>query len=243
MPEEQKAVEEKAKAQGWNPNYKGENAKSAEQFLKDGETIAPIVAERNNKLMEEVADLKKGMKELSDQQWQVIREAKEEGYKKAMAEIEKKQLEAVEDGDVDKFKALEKEKKTIKKPEEKQPVKEQPKLDPVFVDWHKENTWYKPNSADEVSMAAEAYGQVLAQKRPDLSPNDYYKTIEKHIKRTYPESFQKQTNKLDVSDNTKQGGSSKGYDNLPPEAKKMCDMQVKKFGISKEDWVKNYDGE
>lgn len=236
-------VEEKAKAQGWNPNYKGENAKTAEQFLKDGETIAPIVAERNNKLLEEVADLKKEMKELSNQQWQVIREAREEGYKKALAEIEKKQLEAVEDGDVDKFKELEKEKKTIKKPEVKPPTKEQPALDPIFVDWHKENTWYRPGAADEVSMAAEAYGQILSQKRPDLQGKDFYKTIEKHIKRTYPESFSNQTNKLDVSDNTKQSKASKGYDSLPPEAKKMCDMQVKKFGISKEDWVKNYTGE
>lgn len=239
MSEEQQNVEEKAKVQGWNPDYDGPNRKTAEQFLEDGEKIAPVVAERNKKLMEDIASLKQDIKELSDQQFKVIAEAKQKGYNDAMRELEEKQIEAVEEQDVEKFKALEEEKKKLKRPDIKKTNPEQ-KIDPDFTEWHKENTWYRAGSQDPISIAADAYGGFLVNSRPDLKGKDFYKEVEKHIKTIFPDQFGKPDSKIEIGHSGSKKSKDKTFDNLPPEAQKACKMQEKKFGIKREEYVKEY---
>jgi len=238
MPE----IEEKAKAQGWNPDFKGENAKTAEEFLEVGNRIQAVQTERNNKLIADVAKLTDSLDEMKNQQFKVVHEARQESYKKAVADIEAKQLAAVATGDLTEFKALEKEKKAVKVPKVEPTAPAQPAADPIFTDWHKENTWYKANGSDDVSMSAEAYAQVLVSKRPDLKGAEFYKEIEKHVKRVHPDQFGKASPKIDPGNQGGGGGKATGktFTDLPPEAKKACESQVGEYGITKEGYAKSY---
>lgn len=237
------SIEEKAKAQGWTPleDFKGDPDKwrSAEAFIKVGDNIQAVQSERNSKLLDDITNLKADMQELTQQQFKVIAEAKQRGYDKAVKDIESKQIDAVEDGDVEGYKKLEAEKKELEAPTVRV---EQPKLDPVFVDWHQKNSWYKNNSADPISQAADTYGAFLAKTRQDLQGADFYKAVEKHIKTVFPDNFKKQPTNLDVDGQikTSKAAGKKDYDSLPTEAKAACKLQVKKFGIKKEDYVKEY---
>lgn len=233
-------IEDKAKAQGWTPkeNFKGDPDKwrTAEEFIKVGEGIQAVQSERNEKLLADIEDLRTDMKELTSQQFKVIAEAKKKGYDDAVADLEKKQRAAAEEGDVDRYDKLAKEKQNLKKPE--QPP---PKIDPEFTQWHKENQWYKPNNPDPISMAADTYGMALMKQRPDLHGTEYYKEVEKHIKLIFPDTFKPSNgDKLDTSEHRSRSTGKKDYDSLPEEAKKACDMQVEKYGITQEGYVKQY---
>ena len=240
-------VEEKAKAQGWNPDYKGENAKSAEQFIEDGLKIAPIAAERVNKLTDDVAALTQSNKTLTDNisefingQHKVTAEAEKRGYDKAVGEIADKKRAAVAEGDTDTYDALDKEEKKLKKPEAAPTPKEKPKPNPEFDSWVKDNMWYANDS--DLQAAADTYAEVLVKRKPALvGTPGFFKDVEKHIKLIFPDSFKASTPKLDTSENngSRQEGKT-GYSDLPPEAKKQCDRQCKLMKLDKKAWAASY---
>jgi hypothetical protein len=240
-------IEEKAKAQGWNPDYKGEKAKTAEQFLEDGKKIAPMQAERNEKLANEVMGLKADIKELLENQHKVTAEARKQGYEKGLKKIKDKKIEAAAEADVEKVKALDKEEDKLRASyasETTTVTPNKPKMDPEFTDdWHPKNKWYKPGTKDPATIYAEAIGKSLMDEGSRLSGKAFYNAVKKEVKLVFPDIEGKQPiNKLDVSDHSSTPSSpgKKSYSDLPPEAKKACDMQVKKYGIKKDDYVKNY---
>lgn len=242
-------IEEKAKSQGWNPDFEGPGAKTAEEFVRDGERIAAISSKNNKKLSEEIAGLKTTIEtqntnfsDFQKQQFKAIHEASKTGYDKAVKEIEEKQLAAVEDGDTDKYKELDKEKKDLKKPVVTTPkAEEKPKVDPEFLTWHKDNSWYKATNPDDVSMAADTYATALGKQQPGLVGADFYKAVEKHIKTVFPDKFSNQQSNLDTSEHSTQKKSGgKKYSDLPAELKKSCDLQCERMGLKREDWVKAY---
>lgn len=244
---DQGKIEAQAKAQGWNPDYKGENARTAEEFLQVGENISAVQAENNKKLLDKVESLESMVSQQNDtfksfqaQQFKVIEESRQEGHDKAMKSIEKKQRTAAEEGDVEKYDALEAEKKAIKKPA---PVADTaPKRDPEFTAWHKDNSWYNQARPDALTVAADNYGKFLLQERKDLTGPAYYKEVEKHIKTVFSDQFKSaDPGKIDAGNpgNPKPSGG-KGYKDLPKEAKEACDMFVKQGLVSKEEYCKEY---
>lgn len=231
-------VEEKAKKQGWNPDYDGPNAKTAEEFIADGERIAAIASKNNKKLESELEDVKGLLKEMQDQQFKTLAEAKQQGYQQALKEIEKQQRAAVEDADVEKFDELEKEKKNLKKPEVEKPKKE-PAIAPELKAWLKDNPWY--NRDEDLTIAADVYAKSLARRNPDLDPTDFYNKVGKRVKKMFPENFEtERPNNVETPSKKTQSKGKKKYSDLPPEAKKACDRQVKTMGISQEDYVNEY---
>jgi len=245
-------IEEQAKKQGWNPDFKGANAKTAEQFMEDGKNIAPIAAERNQKLLEEVEALKQSnltltndMKGFLKDQHKRIHASEKRGYDKAIKEIEKKQLTAVEEGDTEEFKALEKEKKGLEKPKAPTTKTDTPKQNPELIKWHKNNPWFKIDSkgtaVDAISAAAISYDIYLNSARPDLQGVDALKEVEKHIKLTFPGQFKAPDSKLDTSSHNSNNSGGKGYKGLSKEEKAACDSQVTKGYCTQEEWVKSYE--
>jgi len=244
-------AEAQAKAQGWTPKeeFTGDPGKwrSAEEFLDVGNKISAVQADNNRKLLEKVESLEGVVRNQSEtfdsfqkQQFKVIGEANKAGYNKAVKDIEKKQRVAVEDGDVAAFDALEKEKKGIEKPKAVAPVETKPAEDPEFKAWHKENSWYKVGSPDEISMAADSYGGILLSRRPDLTGPAYYKEVEKHIKTVFPDSFKAPESKIETGGRNNTPTGKTGYKDLPKDAKEACDMFVKQGMMTKEDYTKEY---
>jgi hypothetical protein len=241
-------IEADAIAQGWNPNYTGENARTAEEFLEVGKKIPAVQSANNKKLLDKVSGLEikiqeqnQLFKDFTSQQFKVVAEASKKAYDKAVKDIEAKQLKAVEDGDAEEYKALETEKKDLEKPAPAPKAPEPPKIDPVFTKWHKENSWYKPNGSDDLSMAAETYGKALLNRRPDLTGPAYYKEVEKHIKTVFPDSFKTaDPGKLDTGGHDPKPTGKKGFKDLPKEAQKACNDFVKQGMMKQEEYVKSY---
>src|SRR3990167_3523430 len=99
------SVEEKALELGWRPKeeYKGDPEKfvSAEEFVKRGENIMPILKANNAKLLEsnkkmsgDITELKQTLSEMGE----MLSSSEKRAYDKAIADIEAQQRQAVEDG-------------------------------------------------------------------------------------------------------------------------------------------------
>ena len=54
MDEENRNYEAEAKAQGWNPDYEGENKVDAKLFVEKGEKIAGILKSKNTRLEDRI---------------------------------------------------------------------------------------------------------------------------------------------------------------------------------------------
>jgi len=243
---EELTIEAQAKAQGWNPDYSGANAKSAEQFIEDGEKIQPIQKERNDKLTQNVAQLTKEIANLKQIHVRSVLDAKQEGYNKKVSELKEQQLVAVQNADTDKFEKVQDKIDNLEKPEApKVETKKQSEVAPGFTEFSAKNEWYMEN--DEMTAYADTLGERL-QGNYDNTPagfKKFYKAIEAGVKKVFPDDFGGQSsNAPDVE--TPSGQSSKrktGASSLPPEALKMAKQMVAE-GTYKtvEDYAKIYNG-
>lgn len=236
---------EKAIAQGYNPDFEGEGKKNPEQFIADGEKIAGVQSKLNTELKAEIQSLKDRQKEFFTQQFKMNAESEKRGYDKALKSIEDKQLKAVDDADTDLYRKLEKEKKDLKKPTPEQPTKaNEQTIDPEFDKWHPQNKWYKIGSNEPVSIYAEAVHHRLLIDGTDLKGKALYDKIKADVKLVFPDIDGKKTpNNLDISDHT--GNDASSGKELPPEAKKALNQQIKSLGLTKEEqkeWKAQYWG-
>ena len=72
------SAEDKARAQGWRPQeeYNGnpDNWKTAEQFIEDGNKIAPIQKERNDRLTSEIMNMKNDFQAFKEMHFKTLHE-------------------------------------------------------------------------------------------------------------------------------------------------------------------------
>ena len=256
----EQTTEDKARAQGWVPKeeFRGgeENHKTAEEFLAVGEKISGIQKERNDKLLNEVRELKKQnenftemMRDFKDTHSKEMKAAREDAYNRAKLELKERQIKAVEEQDVDGFEKVQKEIDQLEneknKPEpKKKPVANEPPKE--FVAFQAKNDWYGKDK--ELTESADFEGFKMQQEGAIMAPNDWYAEIEKRVKEKNPEKFKTNKNIPDVEASTP-GGASKPnggfkYKDMPEDARKACDRYVKQ-GLykNKESYVKEYYGE
>lgn len=243
----EEAVLEKAKSQGYNPDYTGDDAKTPEQFIADGEKIAGVVSKQNKILTEKIESLELGMKESFNRQGKMFAEVEKRGYDKAVADIERKQDIAEEEADVPAFKALEKEKQNLKKPKEAAPVKTDTgqEIHPDFKEWAPKNKWYKATNPDAASLFAVAIQDEMFRNKTELRGAELFDEVKRKVAEHFPDILGKKApNNLDYSDHSVNEGSSNSE--LPPEAAKQFKADVKQHKLSKEEqvtWKKQYWGE
>ncbi len=241
------AAETEARANGWVPKdeFRGDESrwKSAEDFNAAGKNIAAVQSERNKKLVSDIESMKQSMQELQQGQFDLIREARNEvksKYEQKLEKLKAEQEKAFDDGDKEKFQAVN------KKIEKLEPPKAAPKKeaaatpDPVFVDWLAKNDWYQTDP--QLMGDADVIGERLAKK--GMTGKPFLDEIEKQVKKLNPDKFEtKQSpSKVEGGSSAGGGGGGKGktYSDLPPEAKKYCDKYVKEMGITKDQYVKEY---
>jgi hypothetical protein len=189
---------EEATKQGWVDNPEHPKYKTAAEFLEVGSKIAPIQAERIGRLETELEkanrlaeESNRKMSEMQDHLFEDLNKREQAGYDKAMAELNAKQREAVEDRDTEAFDALERQKAQLKKPEKKVPKRvEQPskdEKDPIFEEW---NTTKAPWYGKDVVMtgAAEAIGAEIMRTAP-LYGMPFYEEVENRVKKEFPHKF------------------------------------------------------
>lgn len=187
-----------AKEMGWVPKeeFRGpaERWKPAQQFVEDGENILPIVRAENKRLKAEIdkinADYATRFERL-DKAAQVTIKAAKAQFDRELAALQTKRDEAVAAGDVQAFKATEKQISDHTANAPKVEDFEAPKApaapandDKTLEDWKKANPWYE--SDDALTEAAIGISQNLLRKNPNITMAENLRQTEAAMKERYP---------------------------------------------------------
>lgn len=266
----QSDIEREAWAQGWKPQelFAGKNKDgsdrpfiSAEEFLNKTKNALPIANDRLKELTKELEETKKLAKETQDR----IKKAEEKGYQKALAELELKQQQAVELGDVDEFNKLKKEEKEIinnqfanpkdnqeevvenvmdnNPPSPQQQTMLSPRDQQILQNWSARNTWMRTDP--KLANYAIAAEKELLNTKPYLSLEDRLQVVEEEVKDIFYNKFNNSysNNTPSYSSGTRNFGSLQNkdsYSSLPDSIKKQCDSLIKIRGITGEDNIKKF---
>lgn len=244
MSEEITELEEKAMAQGWNPDYDGPNKKSAKEFIATGEEISAIQKERNDKLFRENQAMKKQLEGVTTSVQKLEKFYKEQSEKKVAAEIARLKSEratAISEGDGDKVNDLDDQIDQLKsQPQETEKKTNGPT--PAFKTWVADNAWYEedPLLAAEADMTA----RMLVESGRITDEEELFKQVSSRVKRLYPEKFENPNRNEpgNVEAGTRSGKSNKKtYNDLPPDAKAACDDFVANIpGFTVEQYLNTY---
>lgn len=235
--------EEKARIQGWvaKEEFRGKPEEwiDAKVFNERGNTIVPIMRERKEWLEKEILEMKESFKEFS----KFHKDTEERAYKKALQEIEKRKLAAVEKSDTDEYLDAESERVELEK---NKPVlaPAKPAEPPEMLKFRETNDWYEIDS--ELTAEADALGTAYAKQNIP-----YFKILEKvqaTIKRLHPEKFTntKREGVFNVETEILETGipsknKNHSYSALPGEARKQCDKWVSQGLLTKEQYIKDYE--
>lgn len=268
--------EQEASGMGWVPQeeWKGnpDQWRPAEDFVKRGEEILPIVNKHNKELKQELATLKDDVAMIAKVTKQQVVDAEQAGYDKAKAEYEgrlealqKQKFDAVQEGDLEAFQKAEGDIANLNQPEppKKDEPAAQPQVNPVFEDWSKQNTWYIPDPANpgdggdqDLTAFAEGFGRQIAAQHDLNSPEGmekFYTAIGEKVKATFPQKFENPNrNEPGMTQPGSTGPSRKQkkttWADLPDSAKQAFGrqeqmMKNKGFEFTKEQYLKIYNEE
>lgn len=241
--------ETEASADGWVPQdqWKGDPNKwiPAEDFVKRGETILPIVQAKFRKSLQRVDELSAKVDELTEGN-KLFREFHDKALTKAqkdretaITELEQQRSKAITDGDGQTFTKTDKQ---IQELRAEQPAQTQKKESPEVTAWKAENTWYTTDR--ELMAVADGLADVVTAENPGLKGRAYLDKLTERVKSIVPHKFenQRRTEQLTLGDGRKSKKGSKGYDDLPDDARRACDTFVKTIpGFTKEAYLTQYD--
>jgi hypothetical protein len=253
-------AETKARRLGWVPKeeFRGDPDKhrSAEEFLRRGEEILPILQRDNKRLHENFGKVEKELKETREtlQSFaEFTQKNAEREYKKSLRELEARLDAAIETADVTQARQLRKEIAELDggppapkpKPE---PVGEvdKPAVDPEVASWIEQNDWFN-KSASLRTYAVEEFGE-LEKRYPGKSQTELLAEVKQRTVDRFPDKFginPKRENAAAVASPSAEGArrkAGKTYDDLPPEAKKACDKYVRTIpNYTRDKYVKDYE--
>lgn len=250
-------IEERAKNMGWTPqeDFRGnpDNWVDAETFVGRAETSLPIAKGTIKRLESEVKQLRQNMAEFAE----FHRGSEERAFNRAMQTLKKQQIEAVELGDTEKFKAIQSDIDDMVqnhpiatgKPKVTAPQED---MKAIVSEWIKSNPWYEDD--DEMADYAMRIDTRLRNLHPDKDPREHLELVTEKVKLKFSDRFDNGNNNNKSRRNavaTVEGGDNfatvnvsgkKGYANLPPDAKSQCDKFVADKLLTREQYVKDYFG-
>jgi hypothetical protein len=251
MSEEQEDVVERdyeaeATKEGWNADYDGANAKTAQEFVESGEKIAGIAVSKARKLEKTVEGLNARLETMESTKAEFVdfnqrALAKERQEKdKAIAELKAERSEAISEGDGQRVTMLE------DKLEEAQAAPQvQPGQEPWAREWASENPWY---ATDHIRRgAADGIANQLRQMNfPDTGKN-FMDEVSRQVREAFPAKFENPNRKQGITngDGTKTDETApkgeRSFDALPSDAQAACDRFVAEGLMTKKDYLATYD--
>lgn len=246
------SIEDQARQLGWVPKeeFRGPEGqwKDAETFVRDGEEILPVLRANSKKLAHNLDQAMRKITTLEQtiQSNQEAIEAMREHHTQSMAmalENQRRELtsqirDARNEGDVeledklrDQLDEVKEQQREIKaKKDEPKPKVEpeapNPEVDPQFVLWHADNSWF----GKDKKLTAFANG-VATSMRQDPANNHlvgraFYDAVAKEVRETFPDDFPEASthDRMEGSrGGSRSGGRGKSYNDLPADAKAACD--------------------
>src|SRR5574337_144185 len=212
-------TEKEARSLGWvsQDEFKGNTDRfiSADEFLRRGKEVLPLLKATNRKLEEQVQRLQNALSYKSQefdsltQSVQELKEAREEGDVELEGQIE------------DRLDALKEQKVPVQNPTQPSSIPKPP-LTQEYLDWHKENPWFEHDQR-KTGLALGIGRELQAQ---GITGKAFFAQLDKELAISLGE---KQFSKTEGSSSSPSGKRGGGYDSLPPEAQLKCDSDAKKF--------------
>lgn len=183
-------IELQAIEQGWNPDHKGPNKKTAEQFIRDGSFFKKIDEQKK-----EISELKSMVKQQLDHN----RKVEQAAYEKALKDLQIAKYQAIQEGDVDTYNKVENQTKIVEqqleqvKPAEPTPPGRSPELQ-AFLDNNK--SWFNLETPENRRMAAMANSvfQIELEEANrtgrQINEAELLKKVEAEIKDTFKHRFE-----------------------------------------------------
>lgn len=252
-------------AQGWRPQefFAGKNRDGSEKEWKDAKTFLEQSQKNlptaNNRIKELSKRIEEAEKKAEAAERRAI-ENEKKGYERALAELSKKQREAVESGDIDVYdelrlqeqKILEEKYRTIETPKTNvvEDMVTRPNQQPqqtglqlseqdqaIVSNFYAKNAWMRTDQ--KLAAYAIQSERQLLEERPYLSLQERLDIVEQEVKDVFHSKFNgNQPSTFSESSNqgfgSPQRNEKKGYSQLNEEAKKMCDSLAKIRGIHKQ---------
>ena len=253
MSDEQLSVEDKARQLGWaaKEEWRGspDNWVDAEEFVRRGETILPILKKNSESMHQTIARLEAQVSNLAGQvsAGQESMKAMEELHardvqrqvERAKTEIKQQLIAAREAGDtdaemtlMDQLSEVNGQLKAIKDapaPAQAKPPGPPP-LDEATKSWLSQNPWFeKEPRGRKAKMAIAISEEFLANGR--RLGESFYKDLDTELSQLFGDGNPRREGASKVEGGRAEGGSStsKGYAALPADAKAECDKDVKRL--------------
>lgn len=238
------SAEAKAAQLGWTPleSWQGnpEAWVDAEEFVRRGETIMPILRKNNDRLASQVASLQSEIAALNtklangQESMQAMRELQEQEIRRAVertrAELRSGIRQARESGDVDTEESLREQLtltgEQIKNLDEVKAQQAQrsaqpapPVLDSHTAEWLEANPWFRQDTRRTLVAVALSEAMAREGKRPSKS---FYAELDTELAKQFPQPSQKVEGGSSGASG-RGGASSKSYAALPADARAQCD--------------------
>ncbi|HEY3526017.1 MAG TPA: hypothetical protein VGK47_07465 [Nitrososphaeraceae archaeon] len=192
---------EEALRWGYDPNYKGANKKTPEQYVKDGSYFKKI-----DKQKHQIDDLSKSLDEtktIIKQMSEESKQLKKAGYEQALRDLEAREEAAVREGDVDSFKVLKKQREAVEQFQKisETPVKSaedvKPQITPEESEFIERNKDWCNTESDENKLmygaASQLCGLVAEEARlkgETIDTKEQLNRVEEKVKRLFPHRFE-----------------------------------------------------
>jgi hypothetical protein len=243
--------EEYARRLGWRPKdeFKGsaDNWMDWEAFLDEDKSSAPQLKAQVKLLRRRLDQADKRMAK-AERTFEEAREyfskAEQRAYDRAIKDIKAKQLQAVQDGDVEAFAEAEAELDELGKDMKAAP-KPDADMQRVFKAWQRENDWY--GSDDAMTAVADRIAQKMGScEEAGLEPDEYLEEMAKRVRKEFPHKFKTEElpRKRPAVGGVSTAHSARGaetFGNMPADAK----AQFKRFKdqgipVTEEGFAKDY---
>lgn len=233
--------EELARSLGWRPQdeYTGPEDKwvDAEAFLKVREENLAIARDSNKRLTQVNRDLSKKLKR-TEAVLEQVKNFEERAYQRALADLKAKQEQAVEDGDTDTFRKLDKEidklRDTRPKAEDKAPDVD---TGEIFTEWLIDNPWYSSDNLKQ-QYADLQFQKLGGVEGYDGSPEELLQEVTDRVSKRFggkeeEKPAPKKINPVGGANGMRQAPKANAtYASLNQEEKQMAQNMVK-MGIFK----------
>lgn len=195
--------------------------------------------------------------ELETEMRQAVSEADMAKFDKAKAQVDELDKEATQfvKAETKKPNGEEVEKQVQAQPASTEAVKEPEKAQvpapPEVSAWLARNQWFLNPEFAYLNQYAQKAHMKLLQAEPGLSLSQNLEKVTEQTRKKFPEEFGINPRREEASATVTTGSTAKvttvkkmGYDDLPDDAKKMCDKYVKQIpGYTKSEYVSVYFGE
>ncbi len=250
--------EAEARASGWVPEteWKGDKKPAkfldAQEFVERGEELAPFLKKENKRLQERLDRVVRdfdGRVEKLNRVAVTTQERLVADYERQLNEIKTAQEKAVEAGDKDEFKRLERQRGTLEANRPEEIEIEQPKGANPDDEFRKSNTWYGVD--DDMTAIAMGYSQkIQRESNGAMALEDNLRKTEAYMRQKYPALYgaKPAVNGHAAVDG---GGSftaparSDPLSKLPNEARHQAKQDMQKYPKIYPDaasWIKAYEG-